>query len=166
MASQCCFQQTVYHYSVWQESKHCAFTGQEKATPPPPSTVFVKSLHPASLCCFVFSLIFTLPLVSHYVAPLCSSLRGHQQHRRGGAMFNTRAREQCQSFSSSDGGRIPVSVSSSSLSGSPAMCSFNKKKVQHVFIKLTKKGEIIQSVCFAAAASLSRGPVAVSEVAL
>lgn len=102
--------------------------GSRKSNPPFPSAVFVKSLHPASLCCFVFSLIFTLPLVSRYVAPLCSSLRGHQQHRRGGATFNTRAREQCESFSSSDGGRIPVSVSSSSLSGSPVMWSFNKKK--------------------------------------
>lgn len=60
MASHCCFQQTVHHYSVWQESKHCAFKGQEKARP----ALFVKSLHPASLCCFVFSHIFTLPRVT------------------------------------------------------------------------------------------------------
>lgn len=32
-ASHCCFQQTVHHYSVWQESKHWAFTGQDKASP-------------------------------------------------------------------------------------------------------------------------------------
>lgn len=30
MASHCCFQQTVHHYPVWQESKHHAFRGQEK----------------------------------------------------------------------------------------------------------------------------------------
>lgn len=43
-ASHCCFQQTVHHYSVWQESKHDAFSGQEKARPLSLSGPFI--LHP------------------------------------------------------------------------------------------------------------------------
>lgn len=81
MASHCCFQQTVYHYSVWQESKHCAFTGQEKATPP--SLCQVPSSCILMLLCFL-SHFHTSPCIFLLFHHLCSFLCSHQQHWRAG----------------------------------------------------------------------------------
>lgn len=114
MASHCCFQQTVHHYSVWQESKQCAFKGQEKARP----TLFVKSLHPASLCCFVFSHIFTLPpCISLLFHCLCSFLFSHQQHWKVEVRL-THALVTMRAFQLLGRSQNVVSVSSSFQAGS------------------------------------------------
>lgn len=111
MASHCCFQQTVHHYSIWQESKHCAFRGQEKARPP----LFVKSLHPASLCCFISSHIFTLPLVSPcYFTTF--SVQAPAQWRVD--VHLTHALVTMEAFQLLGGRQIFVSMSSSLQSGS------------------------------------------------
>lgn len=81
MASHCCFQQTVHHYSVWQESKHCAFKGQEKHIPLSLSSPFI--LHPyVALFSFTFShfplyiLAISLPLFSSVQSPAAFKRRG------------------------------------------------------------------------------------------
>ena len=93
MVSHCCFQQTAYHYSIWQESKRCAFTRVKKKHPPPtlpePTTLVVKPLHPASL------LLCFLPSFSHFTfyvlvisLPLFFSAPSPAGLERGGR-FNT-----------------------------------------------------------------------------
>lgn len=73
MASHCCFQQTVHHYSLWQDSKHCAFTWVKKKAAP-----LLLSLSPfilMSLCfplfsCFpVYVRAVSLPLFLSVLAP-------------------------------------------------------------------------------------------------
>lgn len=79
MVSHCCFQQTVHHYSIWQESKHCAFKGQEKARPP--SLCQVPSSCILMLLCFL-SHFHTPPCIPLLFHRLCSFLFSHQQHHR------------------------------------------------------------------------------------
>lgn len=83
MASHGCFQQTVHHYSVWQESKHCAFTWV-KNTPPHTYThthtpLFAKSPH-CVLMSPCFSSFSCFPV--HVRHSLRSFLFCHQQRRR------------------------------------------------------------------------------------
>lgn len=80
MASHWCFQQTVHHYSIWQDSKHCALTWVKKKVAP--LHLFLLSPFTASSCCFVFPL-FLASLWMFVVFPsLYSFLFCHQQHCR------------------------------------------------------------------------------------
>lgn len=73
MASHCCFQQTVHHYSVWQESKHCAFTWVKKKAAP--QHLSLLSPFTASSCCFVSCLLTYVLVVSFCPFPFCPQQR-------------------------------------------------------------------------------------------
>lgn len=72
MASHCCFQQTVHHYSVWQESKHCAFTRVKKKAAP--LHLFLLSPSSASSSPFVSPLFLASPCMYVLFHSLCSFL--------------------------------------------------------------------------------------------
>lgn len=94
MASHGCFQQTVHHYSVWQESKHCAFTWVKK--PPPPHThtythtSFVRSPH-CVLISPCFHLFLASPCMCLLFCSLCPILSPAAS--RSGPTFNTDIQE-------------------------------------------------------------------------